>query len=121
MDTVTVVVPPINQRERVPSTAIDEVVRQIALRFNPQKIVLFGSYAYGAPRAESDVDLLVVMETELSGVQQAIKILHSIHYEFGIDLLVFTPQRLAERIDLGDPFVIEILQRGKVVYESPGA
>lgn len=101
--------------------AIEDVVDQIAARFHPQQIILFGSYAYGKPRPESDVDLLVVMDTQLSAVQQAIKILTSIDYRFGLDLLVYTPQHLAQRLAIGDPFIQEILQLGTVVYESPGA
>lgn len=54
-------VPTVDKRKRIPQKAIDEVVRQIAEKFRPQKIILFGSYARGKPRPESDVDLLVVM------------------------------------------------------------
>lgn len=63
-------VPPVNVRDRVPQEAIDEVVRAIAERFQPQQIILFGSYASGDPRPESDVDLLVVMETPLKEAEQ---------------------------------------------------
>jgi uncharacterized protein len=114
-------VPPVNWRDQIPMVAIEDVVNQIAARFHPQRITLFGSYAYGQPRSESDVDLLVVMDTPLSEVQQAIQILQSIHYRFGLDLLVYTPQRLAHRLELGDPFLIEITNRGMVMYESIGA
>lgn len=101
--------------------AIEDVVNQIATRYHPQRITLFGSYAYGRPRAESDVDLLVIMDTPLSSVQQAVQILQSIHYRFGLDLLIYTPQRLAQRLELGDPFLTEITNRGKLMYESTGA
>jgi len=100
--------------------AIEDVVNQIATRFHPQQIILFGSYAYGNPRPDSDVDILVIMETQMSGVQQSIRILKSINYLFGLDLLVYTPENLAHRIAIGDPFIKEITQRGKVVYASPG-
>jgi uncharacterized protein len=53
-------------RKKIPQAAIDDVVQQIVLGFHPQRIILFGSYAYGTPRPESDVDLLVVMETSIS-------------------------------------------------------
>jgi hypothetical protein len=64
---------------------------------------------------------MVVMDTQLSGAQQVVKILTSINYRFGLDILVYTPQRLAQRVALGDPFVNEILQLGRVMYESAGA
>ena len=61
------------------------------------------------------------MDTRLSEVQQAVQILQAIHYRFGLDLLVKTPQRLAQRLELGDPFLTEIIEQGKVLYESAGA
>ena len=112
---------PITLRERIPQSAIENVIAQIVENFQPQQIILFGSYAYGNPRPESDVDLLVVMETQLSEIQQAIEILQSIQYRFGLDLIVFSPQRLTQRLKWGDPFLKEITVHGKLVYESPGS
>jgi len=109
---------PVMQRKRIPQKAIDDVVRQIAEKFQPRKIILFGSYARGDFRPESDVDLLVVMDTSLKEVRQAIEICQNIEYEFGMDLLVKTPTVLAERIALGDSFLREIVHDGKVMYES---
>jgi len=60
-----------NMRERIPQEAIDDTVRQIAEQFDPKQIILFGSYAYGYPRPESDVDLLVVMETRRRSSNQS--------------------------------------------------
>ncbi len=114
-------VPPVTQRKRIPQEAIDDVVRQISEKFTPQKIILFGSYARGNPRPESDVDLLVIMDTALKTIRQEIEICKNISYEFGLDLLVYTPKVLAERISWGDSFLKEISRDGKVVYESLGA
>ena len=117
--TMTVIkVPTVDKRKRIPQKAIDEVVRQIAEKFHPQKIILFGSYARGKPRPESDVDLLVVMDTPMREVEQAIQICQQIQYRFGLDLIVRKPQRLAERLKMGDWFLRDILEEGKVVYES---
>lgn len=110
-------VPPITRRKRIPQQAIDYVVQQIIEIFQPQKIILFGSYAYGSPRAESDVDLLVIMETPLKEVDQEIRICQRIEYHFGLDLLVRKPNTIAKRLQLGDPFIKEIIQRGRVLYE----
>jgi predicted nucleotidyltransferase len=107
----------INQRRRIPKRAIQAVVKQIVAQFQPDRIILFGSYAYGKPRPESDVDLLVVMDTPLSETEQAVEICQSIPYHFGLDLLVRTPAALTRRLALGDQFLHEIISEGKVLYE----
>jgi predicted nucleotidyltransferase len=103
-------------RRRVPVRDIRAVVKQIAAQFNPEKIILFGSYAYGKPKPESDVDLLVVMDTPLRNSAQAAQIARATDYHFGMDLLVRRPKQLAERVALGDSFLREIIEKGKVVY-----
>jgi predicted nucleotidyltransferase len=114
-----VTVPSIINRRRIPKKAIDDVIRQIAEKFEPEKIILFGSYARGNPRPESDVDLLVVMDTPLREVQQEILIQQSLEMDlFGLDLIVQTPRKLQERVALGDSFLREILRDGIVVYEA---
>jgi predicted nucleotidyltransferase len=114
-----VYVPAINKRKRIPEKAIQDVVRQIAEKFHPKKIILFGSYARGNPRPESDVDLLVVMDTPLKETRQALLIDKSLERDlFGLDLIVRTPSNLGERITLGDSFLKEIVTLGKVLYES---
>ncbi len=119
---MVIYVPPVTERERIPQEAIDDIVRQIVEKFQPQKIILFGSYAYGDPRPESDVDLLVVMETSLKESRQALLIDQNLDRDlFGLDILVRTPQVLAERIALGDSFLKEIALRGKVLYEASNA
>ncbi len=110
-------VPPITRRKRIPQEAIDYVVWQIAEKFQPSKIILFGSYAYGNPRPESDVDVLVIMDSPLKESELSFQIRKSIEYNFGIDLVVKTPKDLKRRIDLGDVFLKEIVRKGKVVYE----
>ena len=103
---------------RIPMRTIRAVAKQIADKFQPDKIILFGSYGYGKPRPESDMDLLVVMDTSLRSIEQAGRIARDIDYHFGLDLLVRTPQQLAERLEMGDFFLREITERGQVLYES---
>ena len=109
--------PNINQRDRIPGGAIDDVVRQVIEKFDPRKIILFGSYARQEPKAASDVDLLVIMETSLPETEQAVQILQNIEYHFGLDLLVRTPKNLARRLELGDHFLQDIMTEGIVIYE----
>lgn len=112
-------VPSIYERERIPQEAIDDLARQIAEKFRPQKIILFGSYVQGNPRPESDVDLLVVMDTELKESKQAYLIDESLDRDlFGLDIIVRTPKNLKERIAWGDSFLKEIATYGQVLYEQ---
>jgi predicted nucleotidyltransferase len=112
-----IVVPPIDKRTRIPQAAIDDVVRQIAEKFKPNKIILFGSYAYGKPTALSDVDLLIVMDSPLKESDLSKTIRRSIVYHFGLDLVVKTSKSLASRIEMGDFFLMEIMKKGRVLYE----
>ena len=114
-------VPTIPNRTQIPQAAIQSVVEQIVAFCQPQKIILFGSYASGNPRPESDVDLFVIMETPLTELEQAATICRQISYRFGLDLVVCTPQRLTQRLEWGDSFLREIVQHGMTLYESPHA
>lgn len=118
---MTLVVPTIDSRVRIPDEIIQELITRIALKFQPRQIILFGSYAYGKPRPESDVDLLIVMDTNLRESEQALRIRQHINPLFGVDILVYTPSRMDQRLKLGDSFLREITEKGLVVYESPNA
>ena len=98
-------------------TAIRRFARQIAERFHPDKIVLFGSYAYGKPHQESDVDLLVIMPAA-SETSQAIRITLTFERPFPLDLIVRTPHRLCQALADGNWFLREVMDKGKVLYEK---
>ena len=100
---------------------IQQVVQRIVARFRPQKVILFGSYAGGKPTADSDVDLLVTMETPLRSVEQAVAIRKAVDFPFPTDLLVRTPGQIAERLALGDVFIREVVMKGVVLYEAADA
>lgn len=97
---------------------IEQLAARIAEIFAPQKIILFGSWSYGEPRWDSDVDLLVIMDTKRRPVEQAIEIYRKVDVPFPLDLLVRTPKQVEERLQLGDMFIAEILSKGKVLYEA---
>jgi predicted nucleotidyltransferase len=104
-------------RWRVPRPAITRLAREIAQRFRPNKIILFGSYAYGNPTPDSDVDLLVVMPAK-NETSQAARIRLAVDCDFPLDVLVRTPKTLRWRLKEGDWFLREIVARGKVLYEK---
>ena len=100
---------------------INDLCRQIVKEFNPQKIILFGSYAYGKPNADSDVDLLVVMPFEGRNSQKAIEIISNIKTKLPLDLLVRTSEQVKQRIEMDDFFMQDIIFKGKVLYETDNA
>jgi HEPN domain-containing protein/predicted nucleotidyltransferase len=104
----------------IPMSAIRRFVRQIAKRFRPEKIILFGSYAYGTPHEESDVDLLVVMAT-YNPIAQSVRISLAFERPFSLDLIVRTPKQIARglREDDSDWFLREVVEKGIVLYEAP--
>ena len=97
---------------------IKNLCRQIVEGFNPQKIILFGSYAYGKPNADSDIDLLVVMPYEGNELEQMVKVRRRLKSTFPLDVLVKTPAQLKERSEMGDFFIREIIEKGKILYEA---
>jgi predicted nucleotidyltransferase len=101
----------------IPMRVIRRFVRQVAERFQPDKIVLFGSYAYGTPHADSDVDVLVVMPAR-NQLDMSAKISITIDPPFPLDIVVRTPKSMKWRLEEGDSFLREIVSRGKVLYEK---
>ncbi len=98
--------------------AIQNIAEQIAEAFHPQKIVLFGSYAYGAPTENSDVDLLVILPFEGKGAQKSVEIMRAVKPLIPVDLLVRTMEQVSERIRMNDFFLREVMAKGKVLYEA---
>ena len=97
---------------------IEDFCRKIVQDFHPDRIILFGSCASGEQSADSDVDLLVIMPFEGGQSEQAIRILTRLNVLAPIDLLVRTPKQVQERLSMGDPFMHDIVERGKVMYEA---
>jgi uncharacterized protein len=96
---------------------IEELASQIVLHFRPDRIILFGSHAYGAPRQDSDVDLLVVLPFEGRGFWKSLEILNQVNPQFPVDLLARRPDDTARRYAQGDPLIRDALDRGRVLYE----
>jgi predicted nucleotidyltransferase len=101
----------------IPMAVIRRYARQIAERFHPNKIILFGSYAYGTPHEDSDVDLMVVMPAA-NDVSQAVRIRFALPAPFPMDLLVRTPDDLRRGVQESDWFLREVVEKGKVLYDA---
>lgn len=105
---------------RIPLRSIQSVVKQITTKFDRERVILFGSYAYGKPQRFSDVDLLVVLKTQERTRAKQVEIARALSpHPFGIDILVRTPEEMEKRIRLGDLFLQEVTQKGQVLHERP--
>ncbi|KAF0106854.1 MAG: DNA polymerase beta domain-containing protein [Anaerolineaceae bacterium] len=110
-------VPPVNQRKRIPMRTIRAMAAHIVERFNPEEIILFGSHAYGKPDGWSDVDLLIVMDSPKGEMETALDIMESLPLlSFSVDVIVRSRDVLERRKKLGDWFLRDVTQRGKVLY-----
>lgn len=96
---------------------IQEIVQKIIKEYQPEKIILFGSYAWGTPHEWSDVDLFIVKDSEkgpLERMREVDRIL------FGtttpVDALVYTPAQTEKRLRMGDPFLKKVFSHGKELY-----
>ncbi len=98
--------------------AIQQYCDAIAAAFKPRKIILFGSYAYGKPTDDSDVDVMVVMPKGRYRRDLDYRIRSKVPAGFPVDVLVEPDHRLQARIDDKECFILEIMNRGKVMYEG---
>lgn len=101
----------------IPLRVIRRYARQVAEKFHPERIILFGSRAWGTPHADSDVDLMVVMPAR-NELDQALKIRLAFDTPFPLDLLVRKPSELKWRLAEGESFSTEVVGKGKVLYKA---
>jgi len=97
---------------------IEEFGQRIGCEFGAERVILFGSYARGEVTEDSDVDLLVIGRFQGRSVDKSVEIRLKLRPNFPLDLLVRTPEKVRQRIEMGDSFIKEILEEGKVLYEA---
>ncbi|MBI3948080.1 MAG: nucleotidyltransferase domain-containing protein [Armatimonadetes bacterium] len=108
-------------RPRVTPELLESISRRIVEQFDPERIVLFGSYAHGRPTLDSDVDLLVVMESDEPFLPRVRRVRAAASVPFlPMDIIVATPAEVRERLDMGDTFMAGILKEGILLYERGG-
>src|SRR5262245_24179483 len=101
----------------IPLRVIRRFARQVAEQFQPDKIFLFGSQAYGQPHEDSDVDILVIMPAR-NQLDMAFKIHWAIQPPFPLAIIVRTPKNKKWRLAEGESFLTEVVSKGKVLYEE---
>jgi len=104
----------------ITAAKIRHAAQKLVDELQPEKIILFGSFAYGHPTIDSDVDLLIIMHSKsrpVDRIRQASAVLDP--RPFPVDIIVRTPAEIAERLRIKDCFIEEIVTKGKVLYERP--
>ena len=97
-----------------------QIVETIKTKYNPEKIILYGSLAYGVPDKNSDIDLLIIKETperpldRMTLIHRIVDIRDSSYP--ALSPIVLTPDEIKQRLDIGDQFIREILTKGEVLY-----
>ena len=97
---------------------IKKITDQIVKKYKPEKIILFGSYAWGKPTEDSDVDLFIVKKSRKRKIDRERELSRYLFgYDFpAMDLLVYTPMEIKKRLNIEDPFIKDIISKGKSLY-----
>lgn len=97
---------------------IQNITKQIIEGYNPEKIILFGSLAYGQPKENSDVDLMVIKKTSETLGQRLRTMAKITNAPIDRDIIVYNPKEWAQSLRDKNPFIIDINNRGEVLYEK---
>lgn len=100
---------------------IINMLKKIIVEYQPEKVILFGSYAYGVPEEDSDIDILIIKDTDERPIDRRIrirKIVSDSNERVAFEPIVLTKKELDRRVKIGDQFIDEILTKGKVLYGS---
>jgi predicted nucleotidyltransferase len=100
---------------------IQRMLQKLVTEYAPQKVILFGSHAYGTPGPDSDIDLLIIKETAERFLDRWVTVQHILtgtHRAQPVETLVLTPQELDKRLAIGDQFIAEILAKGEILYAA---
>jgi predicted nucleotidyltransferase len=102
----------------VTEEVLQAMVHRLVIGLHPCKIILFGSYGYGTPTLDSDVDLLVILDTPARPVDRYLRVSRLLRPRpFPLDLLVKTPEEITQALKRSDAFIREIIVQGRVLYE----
>lgn len=97
---------------------IKKITNQIVKKYKPEKIILFGSYAWGKPTENSDVDLFIIKKTDKKFGSRLFDVARVINSEMGTDALVYTPKEWEDGLEKKYYFFKEINDKGKLIYEK---
>ncbi len=98
---------------------IENIAKQIVEKYKPEKIILYGSFVYGKPHEDSDVDLFVIKKSKKPRTKRHLELDRMLlDRKMALDILVYTPQEIKKRLSLGDFFIKDIINQGKTIYAA---
>ena len=100
---------------------LEGMLAKLVREYAPEKVILFGSYAHGNPRPDSDIDLLIIKDTPERYIDRCFavrRILSDSTRTTPLETIVLTPDEVSRRLEIGDQFVADIVENGEVLYES---
>jgi len=100
---------------------IQIILDKLLAHYAPQKVILFGSYAYGDPQPDSDIDLLIIKETPERFIDRWVtvrRILSDPKRTVSLEIIVLTPREIAERLAIGDQFLAEVMKKGEILHAA---
>jgi predicted nucleotidyltransferase len=98
---------------------IQDILEKIVAGYDPQRVILFGSYAYGEPDEDSDIDLLIIKDTDEPPIERwttVKRLVRDRNRRTSVSPLVYTTQELERRLALQDFFIQEVLEKGKTIW-----
>lgn len=105
------------ERKQKLNKNLDKILKSLKKKYNPEKIILFGSLASGKVGEWSDIDLLIVKNTRKNALERKKEVDNICDVNIAFDPIIFTPQEVKERLRWKDYFIQEILNKGKLLYE----
>jgi predicted nucleotidyltransferase len=112
------------ERKKTVNEILTEITDRVRTGYDPERIMLYGSHAYGCPHVGSDIDIFIIKDDADRPIDRRLKVrrlLRDIIREIPVSPIVYTPKEVKERLDEEDPFLMEILEKGEVLYERKGS
>lgn len=98
---------------------IKRITDTIVKKYKPEKIILFGSYAWGKPTKDSDMDLFIIKNTKKDPFRRIPEVRsYLFNIDRAFDILVMTPEEVKKRLEMGDFFIEDIVNEDRVLYEG---
>jgi predicted nucleotidyltransferase len=104
-------------RQELLTDALNELLPVLIEGYDPEQVILFGSMARGRVEEWSDLDLLIVKGTDEPFLERSVRVALLCRAIVGVDYLVYTPAELAQMIERENPFILEALREGQVLYD----